>query len=207
MVRDDGHHEPADGKPGVGPAHPPVAAIAKAATHADGPFDAEAYEHLHRLARGWFGRERSGHTLQPTALLHEVWLKLGSSAPERFRDREHFLATAAMAMRQVLINHARARTAVRRGGPDRQRVSLDAAPPEASYDADVLLDLAVAIEELGRMSGRAATIAEWRLLGGLTVPQVARRLDCSVSTVEQEWRTARAWLHVRLEAAAPMAGA
>jgi RNA polymerase sigma factor (TIGR02999 family) len=158
------------------------------------------YDELRRIAGRWFRGQRTDHTLQPTALIHEAWLRLARATPDRYADRHHFLAVAATAMKQVLINHARGRNAACRGG-GWTRVHLDRADRGEPVDPEVLLDLAEALDQLEGMDARKAAIAEMRLLGGLTLKEIAARLGCSMTTVEDHWRTTRAWLAARLEAA------
>ncbi len=157
----------------------------------------EVYEELRLIAARWFRGQRPDHTLQPTALIHEAWLRLARTAPDRYRDRHHFLATAATAMKQILINHARDRGAQRRGG-GWQRIPLEHADGGEAMDPEVLMDLAEALDQLERLDPRKAAIAELRLLGGMTMPQIAARLGVSLATTEDHWRTARAWLSARM---------
>lgn len=175
-----------------GAAGAPVPAVPPVPDTAD-----EVYEELRRIATRWFRGQRPDHTLQPTALIHEAWMRLARTAPGRYRDRHHFLATAATAMKQILINHARDRGAQRRGG-GRERVHLDRADGGEAMDPDVLMDLAEALDQLERVDPRKATIAELRLLGGMTMPQIAARLGVSLTTTEDHWRTTRAWLSARM---------
>lgn len=154
---------------------------------------------LHRLAGSMMRAERSDHTLQPTALVNEACLRLFDQRGA-WEGRGHFLALAATVMRRVLADHARRRRAEKRGG-DRQRVTLDGC--EASRDAegerDVdLLALDAALEKLAGLYARQARIVELRYLAGMTVDEVAEALEISRSTVEAEWRMARAWLHREL---------
>lgn len=156
------------------------------------------YDELHQMARRCFRSQRGDHTLQPTALVHEAWMKLSRSAPDRFTDRHHFLATAATAMRQVLINHARGRDAARRGGGWTRR-SLEGVDRGDPVDAAVLIDLADALDALEKVDPRKASVAELRMLGGMTHSEIAERLGCGLTTVEDDWRMARAWIASRLE--------
>ncbi|MEM8710352.1 MAG: ECF-type sigma factor [Planctomycetota bacterium] len=154
------------------------------------------YGELRNLAQGALRAQRTDHTLQPTALVHEVWLKLskGFQAPE---SRAHFLAVAAKAMRQVLTDHARAHRADKRG----QRaagveVESAAEGKEAStVDAIAFEDT---LTKLGALNERHARIAELRILGGLTMPEIAEAIGKSIRTVETDWTIARAWLRAEL---------
>ena len=156
-----------------------------------------AYDELRRVASRIMARERAGHTLQPTALVHEAYLKLVDQTSLRWNDRAHFLGIAARAMRQILVDHARRSGAVKRGG-EMTRVTLDesVAPdvsPGASSDLD-LLDLNQALERLAVEDDRAARVAELRLFGGLSVKEAAHVLGVSVRTVGGDWAMARLWL-------------
>lgn len=153
------------------------------------------YEELHRLAERYMSRQNNAHTLQPTALVHEAYVKLIHVDPARLSDGAHFFRLAASAMRSILVDHARARQRVKRGG-DRLRVTLDD-PLVTTGDDDRLpdlLDLDAALERLGDMDKQLAEIVEARFFGGLTVPETASLSGVSARTVERGWRVARAWL-------------
>ncbi|MFO1077285.1 MAG: sigma-70 family RNA polymerase sigma factor [Planctomycetota bacterium] len=149
------------------------------------------YDQLRAIAGGIFARQPGGHTLQPTALVHEAWLKLGNSE-EGWQTRNHFFAVAARAMRQVLTDHARARRADKRG-KGVQKVTFDDQLGAASHDYD-LIDVSEAIERLATANERHARVVELRLFAGLTVDEVADVLDLTPRTVKLDWRSARAWL-------------
>lgn len=154
---------------------------------------AQVYDELRSLATAALGRQRGDTTLQPTALVHELYLRLASRRESEWKDRTHFLAVAAQAMRQILIDHARRSNAQKRGG-HWQRVTLSeayTAPPETAVDLIALND---ALTKLTKLHQRQAQIVEFRFLAGLTVQEVARLLDVSVETVIGDWRMARAWL-------------
>lgn len=151
---------------------------------------------LRRQAAFFLGRERPGQNLQPTALVNEAFLRLLGQREVEWKNRRHFFAVAAMAMRRILVDAARRRSALRRGG-DPVRVSLSAAEPLTEPDVDQIA-LHQALEALGRVDSRQETIVTMRYFGGLSVPDVAEILGLSVSTVEADWRMARAWLHRRL---------
>ena len=156
------------------------------------------YEQLHQLAEGYFRRQPKGHTLSPTALIHEAYLKLVDREGGRWKDRTHFLAVAATAMRQILVDHARGREAVRRGG-GRQRITLDeSAMPSADRDVD-LLALDEALERLAGLDERKARVVELRFFAGLTVEETAAALGVSSVTVKRDWSMARAWIERELE--------
>jgi RNA polymerase sigma-70 factor (ECF subfamily) len=154
------------------------------------------YAELRRLARGQLRREQAGHSLQPTALVHEAYLRL-VKADIDWRDRTHFLSVAARVMRRILVEHARARGARKRGG-DEQRVSLTG--PVAAPDADpiAVLVLDEAMERLQTFDPRQAQIIELCYFGGLTVPEVSQTLGISEATVHRDLRHARAWLRREL---------
>jgi RNA polymerase sigma-70 factor, ECF subfamily len=153
------------------------------------------YRDLRGLAGSYLSGDRARMTLQPTALVHEVYLKLAAGDADA-HDREHFLALAATAMRQVLADHARARGRQKRGG-DRERVTFheDAAGAPAEVDVSELDEL---LEALRGHDERMHRIVELRYFGGLTIEECARVLGFSTTTIENEWRLARAWLAVRL---------
>jgi len=158
------------------------------------------HEELRALAGGFARGQRAGHTLQPTALVHEAFLKLVHGGPPAWNDRAHFLAVAATAMRQILTDHARARAAQKRGG-EWEKVSLSdlelGRDKENGSEID-LLALDDALEKLRAFDPRKHRVVELRFFGGLTVEEVARVLELSTTTVESEWRAARAWLAARL---------
>jgi RNA polymerase sigma-70 factor, ECF subfamily len=158
------------------------------------------YQELRRLAAGYLRRERAGQTLQPTALVHEAYLRLLKDRPDRWQNRAHFCAIAAHSMRQILIERARARGAAKRGGP-RARVTLDEgliAGEDRSID---LLALDEALERLAAMDPEQARLVELRFFGGLTVEETAEAMDISPATVKRHWTVARAWLTRELGAA------
>jgi RNA polymerase sigma factor (TIGR02999 family) len=153
---------------------------------------------LRRLARGYMARERREHTLQPTALVNEVFLRLTDARLIRWQDRAHFLGIAARLMRRVLVDHARARGYRKRGGGE-QRVTLDeglAAAPDRGLDV-VALDRA--LEALAKVDVRKSEIIEFRFFGGLTVEETAEVLHVSPDTVKRDWRLAKLWLLRELE--------
>jgi RNA polymerase sigma-70 factor, ECF subfamily len=151
------------------------------------------YHELKRLAAGYLRREKPGQTLQPTALVHEAYLRLMKDRPDRWQNRAHFCAIAAHSMRQILIERARARGAAKRGGP-RARVTLDEgllAGEDRSID---LLALDEALERLAALDPEQARLVELRFFGGLTVEETAEAMDISPATVKRHWTVARAWL-------------
>jgi RNA polymerase sigma-70 factor, ECF subfamily len=159
-----------------------------------------AYAELRELAERLMRGERPDHTLQPTALVHEAALRvLQTDAILRFEGRGAFLGAMATAMRRVLIDHARRRRAERRQG-ERRRVPLDDVLEslEESHRLN-LLDLDAALAELEQLNPRQEAVVVQRFFGGFTLPEIAEHLGVSLSTVEKDWRLARAWLRGRLE--------
>jgi RNA polymerase sigma factor (TIGR02999 family) len=157
------------------------------------------YSELRALAGAAMKRERPGHTLQPTAVVHEAFLRLVGSDQAAWKDRSHFIGIATRVMRQLLIDHARKRGTERRGG-DLQRVSLvDVEQVSDGQDESVdLLALHQALDELAQLDPRQAQIVELRYFGGLTGDETAELLGVSRRTVNGDWLMARAWLHRRL---------
>ncbi len=156
-----------------------------------------AYDELRRMAHRQLRGERGDHTLDSTALVHEAYLKLSRLDHIEWRDRSHFLAAAAGAMRRVLVDYAVARKAEKRGGA-RQRVPLDEVIVLAGDRAEELLALDEALQRLAAESERAARIVEWRFFGGMSIEETAGVLEISPATVKREWTLARAWLNREL---------
>jgi RNA polymerase sigma factor (TIGR02999 family) len=162
------------------------------------------YDELRRRAAAALARERPGHTLQPTALVHEAYLRLVGQRRAAWRNRAQFLAVAAEMMRRILVDHARARAASKREG-GWSRVSLDGVLARAGpgpVDVEVI-DLDSAMTRLAGFDPRGARIAELRFFGGLTLRETGDVLGISVATVERDWQAARAWLFAELSDAAP----
>jgi len=155
------------------------------------------YAELRKLARRYLRGERTGHTLQPTALVHEAWMRLNVES-QPLRNRAHFFAIAANLMRQVLVDHARARGAQKRFG-GAVRVELDPETPAAEA-APELLALDQALTALERVDARKARIVELRFFAGLSNAELARALSISEPTAVRRWRVARMWLRRELEA-------
>jgi len=156
------------------------------------------YADLRAQAEAYFRSQRDNHTLQPTALVHEAYLRLMGNADLEWEGRSHFLAVAAMAMRNVLADHARRRRAEKRGGAW-DRVTLTGLGSDAGERAIDALDLDEALQALARIDERQARIVELRFYGGLTVEEVAHVLEVSSRTIALDWRMARAWLRNRLD--------
>ena len=160
---------------------------------------ARLYDELRGLARAHLRREREGHTLNTTALVNEAYLRLVRQGNIDPSDRTHFFAVAATAMRQILTDHARARAADKRGG-DRARVTLDENALSSERNDLDLIALDDALTELATYDARKHRIVELRFFGGLTAEETARILHVSLTTVESDWRAARAWLQMKLQA-------
>jgi RNA polymerase sigma-70 factor, ECF subfamily len=161
---------------------------------ARGELVALIYDELRRVASRLMRRERPDHTLSPTAVVHEAVIRLlGESIFDRAADRSHLLAAAARAMREVLIDHARRRSAGRRGG-GRRRVPLDAVVDYFEAQGLDIVAVHEALDRLAELDGRQAQVTTLRHFGGMTAPEVAESLGVSVATVERDWRLARAWL-------------
>jgi RNA polymerase sigma factor (TIGR02999 family) len=156
------------------------------------------YQELRRLAAAYIRNEKPGQTLQPTALVHEAYLRLMKDRPERWQNRAHFCAIAAHSMRQILIERARARNAQKRWG-DKARVTLDEALVRGGEQSVDLLALDSALERLAALDPEQARIVELRFFGGLTVEETADELGVSPATVKRHWTVARAWLARELE--------
>ena len=155
------------------------------------------YEELRSMARREMENERRGHTLQPTALVHEAYMRLLPGQPEGYENRAHFFGAAASALRRVLVDHARKRARFKRGG-DRLQVSLDAVEPMVPLEDGELLELDDALSALAEFAPTPARIVELRFFAGMTVDEVARVLKTSPSSVQRSWRVARAWLRGQL---------
>jgi RNA polymerase sigma factor (TIGR02999 family) len=156
------------------------------------------YQELRRLAAGYIRHEKPGQTLQPTALVHEAYLRLMKDRPDRWQNKAHFCAIAAHSMRQILIERARARNAQKRWG-EKARITLDEELVQGGERSVDLLALDEAIERLAALDPEQARIVELRFFGGLTVEETADALDISPATVKRHWTVARAWLARELE--------
>lgn len=150
------------------------------------------YEELRRLAAAQMRRERDDHTLQPTALVHEAFLRLSGLREIQWRDRAQFFGSAARIMRRILVDHARKHRAAKRGGGHKHQ--LDDGLPLTDDQARELSDLDDALHDLEQLDPRQSLVVELRYFGGLSVPETAEALSISPSTVKREWAVARAWL-------------
>lgn len=155
------------------------------------------YAELRNLARRYLRRERSDHTLQPTALIHEAYLKLVDQELPHFQGRAHFYGIAARVMRQVLIDHARRHQAAKRGS-EHEKISLEEAIVYSQDRAAEFIALDDALKELGSFDERKCRVVELRFFGGLSLEEIAEALGISVATVGRELRLANAWLQRRM---------
>lgn len=156
------------------------------------------YAELRKLADGYLRRERPDHTLQATALVHEAFLKLSGQCTVDWQSKQHFLAIAATSMRRILVDHAREKHTLRRGG-DRDRVNLDSDLVATQSDDTDLVALDEALDELAALDERKVKVVEMRFFVGMTLEETAAALGISDATVKREWRTARAWLRRELD--------
>lgn len=164
---------------------------------------AAVYPQLRQIASRFLHNERNGHTLEPNALVNELYLRLMGSEPLAYQDRAHFYAIAAKTMRRILIDHARARIAGKRGG-EQERVSLTAVEgwnPVGQSEDVIALDQA--LSKLEKADARAARVVELRFFGGLQEEEIAEVLGVSTVTVKRDWKVARAWLVGRLMQSKP----
>ena len=165
----------------------------------DGDTDAQnqlmalVYDELRRLARTYLRRERADHTLQPTALVHEAYLRLVDQKDVDWQNRAHFFGIAALMMRRILVNYAKGREAAKRGR-DAQRLSLSAADRLAGKKEVDLINLDDALKRLSEIDPQQSRIVELRYFGGLTIEEIAQVTSISVATVKREWSAARAYL-------------
>lgn len=157
------------------------------------------YSELRRLAGNYLRRERAEHTLQPTALVNEAYLKLVDQRNARWQNRAHFFGIAAQLMRRILVDHARQRQAEKRGGVDQQRLSITSAEALVKQPEIDLLALNEALDELAQMDPQQSRIVELKFFGGLSIEETAEVLGISHATVERDWKLARAWLRRQLE--------
>ena len=164
------------------------------------------YQELRRLAAHKMAQEAPGHTLQPTALVHEAWLRmLKPEAQARFQNRSHFMAAAAQAMRRILVESARRKSRIKHGG-EWERVNLDAVDVALPLPADEFIALDEALDRLEKVDVRAAQVVKLCFFGGLTRAQASKELGVSVATAERLWSFARAWLFKEVKKATNSTG-
>lgn len=155
------------------------------------------YDKLRILAEQYMARERADHTLQPTALLNEAYLRMFDQSQVNWQNKAHFLGVAAQMMRRILVDHARKHAAVKRGG-DRTRVEMDEPNPAGRKENVDLIALDDALQEMNAAYPRQARVVELRYFGGLTIKQVAYALEIAERTVNNDWEFARAWLRQKI---------
>jgi RNA polymerase sigma-70 factor (ECF subfamily) len=158
------------------------------------------YEQLHRIAERELRRERPDHTLSPTALVHEAYLKLVQLDRISWQGRDHFFGACSQVMRRILISYARMKRAEKRGGPFAEPVTLENAIVAATERPDELVALDEALSRLALLNARQASVVECRFFGGMDVEQTAHALSISPATVKRDWALARAWLNRELAA-------
>jgi len=152
------------------------------------------YDQLRRLARYYLASQRSDHTLQSTAIVHEAYLRLAGRDNVHWENRRHFFAVAAQLMRRILVDHARKRNAAKRGGAQLTLLVDEAVEPSSQRELD-LVALDDALKVLAELDERQSRIVELRFFGGLSIEDTSRILEISPATVKREWSTARAWLY------------
>lgn len=157
------------------------------------------YSELRRLAGNYLRRERNNHTLQPTALVNEAYLKLIDQRRPRWQNRAQFYGVAAQLMRRILVDHARQNKAAKRGGSDQMRLSITSAGQLGEQPEIDLLALHEALEELKTFDEQQERIVELKFFGGLSIDETAEVLGVGHATVERDWKMARAWLRRKLE--------
>ena len=157
------------------------------------------YSELRRLATNYLRHERQGHTLQPTALVNEAYLKLVDQKNAKWQNRAQFLGISAQLMRRILVDHARQHQAKKRGGSDQERLSITSAERLVKQPAVDLLALNEALDELAIMDPQQSRIVELKFFGGLSIEETAEVLGIGHATVERDWKMARAWLRRKLE--------
>lgn len=172
---------------------------------ADAALMSQVYEELHRLAANYMRHERSNHTLQPTALVHEAYIRLTAQRAKAWKSRAHFFAVAALLMRQILVDSARHRLAIKRG-EGKPHISLDSASdlPPLKLDpvqSEDLLAIDEALTELAKIQPRQSRIVELKFFAGMSARDIATALDLSERSVDRDWAAAQEWLYERLRPA------
>ena len=157
------------------------------------------HRELRRLAGNYLRRERPGHTLQPTALVNEAYLRLVDQRKAKWQNRAQFYGIAAQLMRRILVDHARQHKATKRGGSDQQRLSITSAHDVSTKPDLDLLALHEALEELATVDPQQSRIVELKFFGGLSIEETAEVMKLGHATVERDWKMARAWLRRKLE--------
>jgi len=155
------------------------------------------YNELRKVAARYMSNERPGHTLQPTAVVHEAWMRFAGNA-ETAKNKAHFMALAASVMKDVLIDHARKNKALKRGGPNSKVTFDDSMGAIVGGGPDELLELCDSIEKLRELDARQAQLVELKVFGGLSFEEAAEVMEISLATVKRDWLLARAWLYREL---------
>lgn len=158
------------------------------------------YDRLRNLAQQQLAHERSGHTFSKTALVHEAYIKLTDQDNIEWQGRAHFFAIAARAMRQILVDYARKKTAQKRGGK-RQRVTLEEDILDLEQHAEDLIALNDLIDKMAEFDKRKSRVVEMRFFSGMTIREIAKLLNVSTRTIDRDWLKARTWLHKELKKA------
>jgi RNA polymerase sigma-70 factor (ECF subfamily) len=166
--------------------------------HAAAIFMESLYEDFRRVAAAQLKREPPGHTLQPTALVHEAFLRLIDQRRVDWQGRSHFIAVGAQAMRRILVDHARAAGRIKRGG-ERRRVELNEQLTVSPRDNEDVIAIDDALNDLAKLDPRQAKIVELRFFGGMTNEEVAHVLGVSRATIDRQWRAIKAWLREQLK--------
>lgn len=176
-----------------------LARLKKGDTDVESELVRRIYPDLHKMAERCLRGERPGHSMQPTVLVNEVYLRLIGKRDVDWQSRTHFFALAGRVMRRILVDHARARNAVKRGG-GALNVELDGSPLLTNEQSSLVLAVHECLDRLARMDPRQADIVEMKFFGGLTEEEIAAVIGLSARTVKREWAMARAWLHAELTA-------
>jgi len=174
-----------------------LAAVRRGDQRADSALMSLVYDELHVIARRYMRRERPDHTLQPTALVNEAYLRLLQPEDADWKDRAHFFAAASVVMRRILVDYARQRAAAKRPG-GKARVEFDDVLASAQPRIEQVLILDQALTKLAAMDARQARLVEMKFFGGLTEQEAAEVLGVSERTAKRDWAVARAWLHTQL---------
>ncbi len=156
------------------------------------------YDELHRMAGGFFRHERGSHTLQPTALVHELYLRMVDQDRSRWEDRKHFFSVAAKMMRRILVDHARKRLAGKRGS-GLARLPIDDALDHPAPESNLMLEIDAALTRFAEIDPERSQIVELRYFGGMDLAEIADLLRVSRTTVKRHWTVARMWLHRELK--------
>ncbi len=186
------------GKPGIGEVTRLLQSMREGNPEAAEELLSHVYQELRILAASKLAHEAPGQTLQPTALVHEAWLRLASGNGQHFPDRAYFFAAAGEAMRRILVENARRKTRLKHGG-DLQKIEFESVDLPAPLPDDELLEVDEALTRLAKCQPRAADVVKLLFFVGLTHEQAAKELGVSVSTVERTWAFARAWLFREIE--------